>query len=296
MIIRPAVVAGQFYPDEKDELYELIHRCFTGPLGPGRFPSAQDSNATKEVSRVECILVPHAGLIYSGPVAAFSYQIAFDFFQQFKKAKEIIVIILGPNHYGIGSGVAISGADLWETPLGRLKVAKDARKIFASKSTILDIDDLAHSREHSIEVQLPFIQAMAGSRPDKISLLPISLMLQDMATALDVSKALFDLVRESDSPYLVIGSSDLTHYEPHDRAEKQDKSLLAEIAKIDVSGLYTILERKNISACGYGAIASVMQLSKKLGRKSGELLRYATSGETSGDKSSVVGYSSVHFV
>lgn len=294
-IIRPPAVAGQFYPEDKDELYELIHRCFTNPEGPGKFPSSSSGRGvSSQPSKVEFVIVPHAGYIYSGTVAAFSYKVAFDFFQQF--GEEITVIILGPNHYGIGSGVAISGADFWETPLGRVKIAKDVRKKLVKKSAMLDVDDHAHSREHSIEVQIPFIQAMMGSQIDRVSFVPVCMMLQDMETATDIANTLEAFVQESETPCLVIGSSDLTHYEPHDRAEKKDRALLEEVSKIDVSSFYTVLERKNVSACGYGAIASTMSIARKLGRKKGELLKYATSGEISGDKSSVVGYSSVHFL
>ncbi|HYB03290.1 MAG TPA: AmmeMemoRadiSam system protein B, partial [Nitrososphaerales archaeon] len=161
--IRLPVVSGQFYPSDKDELYELIHRCFTHALGPGKFPSANSISNRQEISRVECLVVPHAGYIYSGPVAAHSYRIAFNFFQKFKDEKDVTIIILGPNHYGIGSGIALSGASRWRTPLGDLKVASELGKILTSSSNIIDVDEVAHSREHSIEVQIPFLQAMGSS-------------------------------------------------------------------------------------------------------------------------------------
>jgi MEMO1 family protein len=294
-IVRPPAVAGQFYPSDKDELYELIHWSFTSSLGPGKFPTLNYALDIDHNSKFRVVVVPHAGYIYSGPVAAHSYEIVFNFFQEFRNAKDLAVVILGPNHYGLGSGVAISGADFWETPLGRVRVAKDIRKRMISESNIVDIDDLAHSREHSIEVQVPFIQAMAGSNPDRISIVPVSMMLQDIETAREVGETLYSAVRSSETPCLIIGSSDLTHYEPHDIAYRQDHFLLAEVEKINLTSFYAVLERNNISACGYGAIAAVMHLSKKFGLSKGVLLKYATSGDTSGDRSSVVGYSSVHF-
>ncbi len=177
--IRLPSVSGQFYPSDRDELHELIHRCFTHALGPGKFPSASSVLNSQEISRVECLIVPHAGFIYSGPVAAHSYRIAFDFFQKFKDEKNTTVVILGPNHYGIGSGIALSGATKWRTPLGDVKVASELGKILTLSSNIIDVDEVAHSREHSIEVQIPFVQTMGSFSSDSFSILPISLMLQD---------------------------------------------------------------------------------------------------------------------
>jgi MEMO1 family protein len=294
--IRPPAVAGQFYPSNKDELYELIHRTFTDSLGPGKFPTASSTFEENEISKIECLIVPHAGYVYSGPVAAHSYNVAFQFFRKFKNESKIIVIILGPNHYGIGSGVALSEATKWRTPLGDVKVATDMGKNLIKSSKILDIDEVAHSMEHSIEVQIPFLQAVAGSIHENFSILPISLMLQDVETAREVAEELFPLIKKEDMPFLVIGSSDLTHYEPHETASRKDHLLLEEVEKVQVSSFYTTLERRNISACGYGAVAAVMHLSHKLDKRRGKLLKYATSGETSGDMSSVVGYSAVHFI
>jgi MEMO1 family protein len=290
-------VAGQFYPNDRDELYEEIHRSFTSSIGPGRFPSISSTSRNEQkISRVECIIVPHAGYVYSGPVAAHSYKVAFDFFQKFRNEKRIIVIILGPNHYGIGSGVALSEVSSWRTPLGDVNLAKDLGKLLVSTSKIIDSDEIAHSREHSIEVQVPFIQAVAGQLISRISILPISLMLQDMETTSEISEEIRKLIEHKDEiPFLIIGSSDLTHYEPNDKASKKDHELLAEVEKLSTSSFYTVLERRNVSACGYGCISTVMQISSKLNKKKGILLKYSTSGETSGDMSSVVGYSAVHF-
>jgi MEMO1 family protein len=294
--LRLPSVSGQFYPSDKDELYELIHRCFTHELGPGKYPSGSSISNSQEISRVECLIVPHAGYIYSGPVAAHGYRIAFDFFQKFKYEKEITVVILGPNHYGIGSGIALSSASKWRTPLGDVKVASELGKILTSASNIIDVDEVAHSREHSIEVQIPFLQAMGSFFSDNFTILPISLMLQNLDSALEVGDELFSLIEDQKIPILVIGSSDLTHYEPEEQASKKDHQLLEEVCRLQMRPFYTVLEKRNISACGYGAIATVMHLAEKFKKHRGVLLKYATSGETSGDKSSVVGYSAVHFV
>jgi len=290
---RLPAVAGTFYPLDKDELFESIHRCFTHPLGPGRFP---DNNSFKkeETDRVECLVVPHAGYEFSGPVAANSYLVAHDFFKSITN-KKTTAIIVGPNHYGVGSGVALSSAATWLTPLGEVKVAGDLSKKLRENCDILDIDDIAHYKEHSIEVQLPFLQVVSKKGND-LRILPISLMLQDIETIQQIAEGLLELIKSSDGEFLVIGSSDLTHYEPHAQATKKDAQLLESVTKLDLKSFYSVLERLSISACGYGAIATVMQVAKKLGRKRGVVLKYATSGDVTGDKSSVVGYPSVQFI
>jgi AmmeMemoRadiSam system protein B len=290
---RPAAVAGQFYPSDKDELFETIHWSFTHPIGPGRFPTKNQISSKME--RVECLIVPHAGYIYSGPVAAHSYLIARDFFLTFQNRDQINIIILGPNHYGVGSGVALSPSDYWETPLGKLKMNSILRKRLSEKSSIIDLDALSHSREHSIEVQLPFLQVVGGATIGHTSFLPISLMLQDLETTKEIAEELTEIIQESDEPFLVLGSSDLTHYETAKRASAKDGKLLEEVKTMNPAAFYNSLQRLNVSACGYGAISTVMQISKLLGKKTGRVLKYATSGDTSGDVSSVVGYSSVHF-
>lgn len=284
-------MAGLFYPSNADGLFEEIHRCFTHHLGPGRFPNGKTGVSTK---RVECIIVPHAGYEYSGPVAAHSYSVAHDFFHS-NPDKKITAIIFGPNHYGIGSGVAASASRFWSTPLGKVEVDVHVVEELVAKSDLIDRDDIAHSREHSIEVQLPFLQAVSASRQD-LSIVPISLMLQDEDTARSVAEAISRVIDSTNRIFLVIGSSDLTHYEPQNTANVKDKKLLDEVHRLDTKSFYTVLERNNISSCGYGAIAVVMNIAKKIGNKEGRILKYATSGDVTGDLSSVVGYSSVHFV
>jgi MEMO1 family protein len=288
-------VAGQFYPNNSDQLYELIHRCFTNSLGPSKFPTVSNRTRSDKISEIECLIVPHAGYVYSGPIAAHSYNFAFDFLQKFKKESKIVVVILGPNHYGIGSGVSLSDSSRWQTPLGEVNVAADLEKRLVSRSAILDMDGLAHSQEHSIEVQLPFLQAVAGSLVNKISIIPISLMLQDLGTATQVASELLDLIQNEKCPFLILGSSDLTHYEPQKKASEKDHRLLAEVERVSLTSFYNVLERLNVSACGYGAIAAAIHISKMIGKQRGTVLKYATSGDTSGDQSSVVGYCSVHF-
>lgn len=250
--------------------------------------------ATTTTEAIECLIVPHAGYAYSGPVAARSYSIAHDFFVANAKEK-VIAIILGPNHYGIGSGVSVSSSKAWRTPLGDVDVEEDAARDLAKDSTIIDIDDISHSKEHSIEVQIPFLQAVSN-RTTMFSIIPISLMLQDRETASQVAESILSLTKKNKRRFLIIGSSDLTHYEPQKQANTKDLKLLEKVRQLDVGGFYTVLERENVTSCGYGAIAAVMQIAKTLGKREGVVLKYATSGDVTGDNSSVVGYSAVRFV
>jgi AmmeMemoRadiSam system protein B len=288
---RLPVVAGSFYPADKDELFETIHQCFTHRLGPGAFPS---SRSARKGFPTECLIVPHAGYDFSGPVAAHSYNVAFEFFHTAKNNAKSVIIV-GPNHYGIGSGVTISRADSWETPLGTVRVDQQLSKELQHKCELIDRDDTAHSREHSIEVQLPFLQAISGCSGNW-SFLPISLMMQDSRTATELGNAIFEFVVSHKGSFLIIGSSDLTHYENQEQAARKDSMLLRQTSALDLQGFYTVLQRENITACGYGAIATLMQIAKRLGRSRGELLKYSTSGDVTGEKSSVVGYSSMRFV
>ena len=290
--IRLPAVAGLFYPINKEDLFESVHRCFTHPLGPGRFPQNKDSEKTK-TNRVECLIVPHAGYEFSGPVAAHSYAVASSFFQA-SSDKATTVIIIGPNHYGIGSDLALSPTEYWMTPIGNVKVNVDISKELSSTCEILDNDELAHSKEHSIEVQLPFLQTVSKNKCNW-SFVPISMMLQDLDTSEQLAKAIFDVINNSEGDFLVIGSSDLTHYEPQEQATEKDLKLLEQVRNLDLAGFYRVLERHSITACGYGAIATVMNVARELGRERGVVLKYSTSGDVTDDSSSVVGYS-VRFI
>ncbi len=294
---RPPAVAGFFYPSYRQELVREIRRCFSDKkIGPGSDLADRLGQVKEEVSskqHTECFVVPHAGYMYSGPVAAHSFNKANELL--ISKSEKITAIILGPNHYGIGSGVALSPSDEWETPLGKVKVDQDLSHAIAGFSQLTDIDGIAHSREHSIEVQIPFLQFLCQEK--SLEIVPICLMMQDKETADEVSEAIYQAVRSKENErVLILGSSDLTHYEPASKASSQDGKLLEKVSAMDVISYYSVLERLNVTACGYGAIAIAMSVAKKLRRAEGKLLKYATSGDVTGDQSSVVGYSAVHFV
>ena len=279
---RAPAVSGIFYPSDPVELRKTIEQSFLDRnFGPGAV-----APPTHKHSKIYGIVSPHAGYAYSGSVAANGYQ------QIFSMNHETI-IITGPNHYGIGSGVATMRETVWKTPMGGVKVNTEFVDSI-SKDSIIDVDDFSHSRDHCLEVQLPFLQYV--KKNDNFRIVPIILMWQDIDTAKVVGKMISQTIKSEGTNALVIASSDFTHYEPNEDAHKKDQELINAILSLDVSLFYDILQRFDISACGYGAIASAMITAKELGATRGELLKYATSGDITGDTSSVVGYASIIFL
>jgi len=245
-------------------------------FGPGKIPP---SNIKKKIFGVIC---PHAGYMYSGPIACHSfYAISSD-------APELFIII-GPNHWGIGSSVATMKDCKWNTPLGDVEVDSEAAEEISHISEIIDVDYFSHTREHSLEVQIPIIQEMYSN----FKILPISMINQNKDAAKDIGLAIVKIAEKK--KVMIIGSSDFTHYEQNEFAHEQDMALIEPILKLDVKKFYDVLEDRNVSACGYGAIAATMIACKELGATKGELLKYATSGDITGDTSSVVGYGSIVF-
>ena len=280
MFTRKPAVAGQFYPADPDELSTLVDSCYTHPLGPGKKPPAPERSAD-----LVAVVSPHAGYVYSGPVAAHSYLHVSSM-----RTPELLVVV-APNHYGIGSGVSTFKDGEWETPLGRMRVDGDAAAGLADATDVVTFDPSAHRLEHSLEVQLPFLQRIYGNR---VPLLPVSLLFQDVDTAKAVAQGLVRVIRGKKT--VLVASSDLTHYEPAEEARKKDNALIGKILTMDLKGFYSTLERLNVTACGYGAIATVMEAARALGLGRVDLLKYASSGDTSGDNLQVVGYGALRFV
>jgi AmmeMemoRadiSam system protein B len=199
--------------------------------------------------------------------------------------------MIGPNHYGIGTGVAMMHDGVWETPLGQIEINQYLASEISKHSGIVNPDDFAHSRDHCLEVQIPFLQYI---KKNEFKIVPIVLILQDLETAMDIGKSIAQTTANTKT--LLIASSDFTHYETNSEAYRKDGELINAILSLDISKFYAVLERLVVSACGYGAIASVMKAVKDLGATKGELLKYATSGNITGDMNAVVGYSSIIFV
>ena len=276
MQIRTPAVAGMFYSGEKKELKKSIKDCFLHKFGPGKIPP---SDIKKKIFGVIC---PHAGYMYSGPIACHS------FYEISSNTPELFIIV-GPNHWGIGSSVATMKDCKWQTPLGEVEVDSETAEEISKIANIIEMDNFSHSREHSLEVQIPILQEMYTD----FKIVPIALINQSKKVAYQVGLAMSKIARKK--KVMIIGSSDFTHYEQNEFAHEQDIALIEPILKLDVDKFYDVLEKRNVSACGYGAIASTMIACKDLGATKGELLKYATSGDIMGDKSSVVGYGSIVF-
>ena len=278
MEVRTPAVSGTFYPDDQKELKSLIHNCFTHPIGPGKMPP------TGSDQKIYGVICPHAGFVYSGPVACHS-------FYSISSSTSKLAIITGPNHYGIGQSIASMIDASWKTPLGLMEVDSESALELRNGLDILELDSFSHSKEHSIEVQVPMLQETFSH---EMKILPVSLINQKQKTATKVGSAIAKIAQKKDA--LLIGSSDFTHYEENEFAHRQDLALIDPILKLDVDEFYKILKERHVTACGFGAIASTMIACKELGATEGKLLKYATSGDVSGDKSSVVGYASIIFV
>lgn len=276
--IRRPAVAGIFYPRDPFELNQAIERSFKDQrFGPNKLPPSGSKR------RIYGIVSPHAGYLYSSAVAA-------NGFYEVSSMEFDDVVMIGPNHYGIGTGAAIMNTGLWETPLGQVEINQELSSVISKNSEIIDLDDFAHSKDHCLEVQLPFVQYIKK----KFRIVPIILIMQDRQTADDIGRSIAQATVKTNS--LLIASSDFTHYESNSEAHRKDMELINAILSLDILKFYTTLERENVSACGYGAIASIMTAAKNLGATKGELLKYATSGDIIGDTNTVVGYSSIVFV
>ncbi|MGQ0796143.1 MAG: AmmeMemoRadiSam system protein B [Nitrosopumilaceae archaeon] len=277
MQIRTPAVAGMFYPKETHELKSAIHDCFLHDFGPGKTPPAENN---EEILGVIC---PHAGYMYSGSVATNS-------FYHISSQKPELVIVIGPNHWGIGCNVAAMKDGQWQTPLGNVEVDTESAIKLHELSKIVELDFFSHTKDHSLEVQIPMLQETYSH---KFKILPIILIDQGRNTAKEIGTAIAKIAKMKKT--IIIGSSDFTHYEENSYAYKQDKMLIEPILDLDVDKFYSVFQENQISACGYGAIASTMVACKELGASKGTLLKYATSGDVAGDKSSVVGYASIAF-
>jgi hypothetical protein len=275
--MRKTAVAGSFYAASASALRQQIEWCFTHTLGPGELPQVKEG--PRDIRGLVC---PHAGYIYSGPVAAHGFsRLASD-------GKPEVVVIISPNHHGIGASVAVSKEDKWQTPLGEIEVATKTGKQIISASRRAEWDNSAHQWEHAIEVQLPFLQYLYGSA---FQIVPITMLRQDLSTSQDLGQAIATVLKDTNG--LIIASSDFTHYEPQATAEKKDGLALEAILNFEPKRLVEVVSSYDITMCGPGPVMSMLIATQILGAKKADLLRYATSGNITGNYSQVVGYASV---
>ena len=267
-MIRKAAVAGLFYPDSKEGIDAQI----------GRLNAQVPENPVDAFG----VVVPHAGYRYSGSVAA-------KVFASIKMAKT--VIILGPNHRGEGASglppkVAIVTKGEWEIPGGIATIDEKLASLILEESDVVEEDSVAHDGEHSLEVQIPLIRHYHGD----VDIVPLILSGLTADEVIKLSSDIYRAIKRYGKKSTLVASTDFSHYVPHETATIQDQKAINEILKLDGRGLLEIVKNERISMCGYNPVATVIETCKMLGATKAWLVEYATSGETSGDLSSVVGY------
>lgn len=274
MAIRRPAVAGAFYDASPEKLRKQIQDSFNHELGPGRIPEKVNEQG------IVSVVCPHAGYVYSGPCAAHSYLALGE------QSPPDTVIVLGPNHTGWGTPVSMMSEGLWKTPLGDVSIDTETAKDILEVSDIARSDESAFIREHSIEVQLPFLQFIYP----KFNFVPICMGYQDLETSIDIGKAIFEASK--DKKVIVVASSDLNHQEPQERTKKLDQYVLDAIREMDEKQLQESVQKHRISTCGYGPISATLVYSKLKEASNSVILSHYTSGDIIGDYSMVVGYAS----
>lgn len=274
--MRQPAVAGSFYPGT--------------PLGLKQAVLEFLLEAKKRVKSREAYagVCPHAGYVYSGFTAAHTFASISNLTKP-----NLTVVFFGPNHTGVGTPISISQDD-WLTPLGVAQCDKELSKEIQKNSKHIQFDESAHKGEHSIEVQLPFLQITNPSA----RFVAICMGDQSTDSAKDVADAVFKSLKSSAAKgkeIVVIASSDFTHYESADSAQKKDTPAISKITKLEADSFNDYVESNNLTICGHAPIAAAAMYAKKCGAKQAELIRYTNSGEASGDYDQVVAYASIGF-
>lgn len=269
--VRPSAVAGSWYPATEARLSAAVDAHLA-------------SAALDEVARCpRAIIAPHAGLMYSGPVAAYAYTLV-------RQCRYTAAVLVGPSHFVGFQGVSIWPRGEWGTPLGAVKVADSLADALAAESRAIIEHPAAHGREHSLEMQLPFVARLLPGVP----IVPLVMGHQQRETAMALGDALARAITShrtrNPGDILLVASSDLSHYEDAATASRLDAVVVRHVEALDADGLMDALEREPRHACGGGPMVSVLRAAALLGGTRARVLRYADSGDVSGDKSSVVGY------
>lgn len=267
-MIRPPLVAGRFYPARKEPLlHDLAEYCTPRP---------------KDVRAAAC-LVPHAGYMYSGGVAGAVYA-ALDLPRRF--------VILAPDHFGRGGDIGLHPATAWDTPLGRANLDTALATRILETFSQCQIDERGHA-EHSLEVQLPFLQYLLP----EFTLVPIAIGTGDPTTLIALGEALAALIAEEPEAVMIVASSDMNHYESDAVTRRKDHLAIDAMLALDAMRLYETLRREKVSMCGYGPAIAAITAARRLGSREARLVRYATSGDAHGaDRDRVVGYAGMVFV
>ncbi|HYH00639.1 MAG TPA: AmmeMemoRadiSam system protein B [Terriglobales bacterium] len=263
--VRTAAVAGQFYPHSADTLLADI-REYTAPEG-------------NRIRAVGCV-VPHAGYIYSGHVAGAVYA---------RLELPTRFIILCPNHTGLGTPLSIMSQGAWLTPLGEAPIDTDLASLLKEECDLLIEDPLAHRNEHAIEVQVPFLQALVPS----FTFVPVTVGTSRFDALEQLGRTIGVAIRHESERILVIASSDMNHYESDSVTRIKDRRAIDPILALDPRGLWEAVTRHNITMCGFGPTVAMLTAASELGATEATLIKYATSGDVSGDRDMVVGYAGI---
>ncbi len=265
IVIRQPSVSGKFYPSSKKGLKDQIKSMACQGVVP------RDALG---------IVAPHAGYIYSGPVAC-------ELFSSVEITDS--VIILGPNHTGAGRPAAIYASGSWSTPLGDIAIDEEISEAICTKTKLIEKDISAHIHEHSLEVQIPIMQYFRAD----FRIVPIVLSGSSLKDYQKIAHALANVISDFNKRILIVASSDMTHYEPQETAYKKDNLAIDAILELDEKLLIERVARHGITMCGYVPVAVMIACVKVLGAKTAKLLRYATSGDITGDREAVVGYAGI---
>ena len=263
---RHPAVAGQFYPRNPHELLNDIR--------------SYELADAKPLPALGCV-VPHAGYMYSGHVAGAVYA-HLDLPSR--------VILMCPNHTGVGAPLAMMSEGEWETPLGSVQIDGEIAGELKRRMPLLSEDPSAHRSEHAAEVQLPFLQARLGG---KLSFVPIAVGTGRFEALSLLGQALADSIAALEERVLIIASSDMNHYEPDVITREKDAQAIGRILGLDARGLYEVVTTEKITMCGFGPTVAMLTAAKQLGATGAELIKYATSGDVSGDRDMVVGYAGI---
>ncbi len=270
--VREPAVSGMFYPDNPTKLRKDIETY----LGNAAVPDRKEN--------VVGIISPHAGYMYSGQVAAYG-------FRMIAKKQYDTVILLGPSHRAYFEGVALWDRGCFETPLGKIDIDEETAREIVNIGGIIKPNMDTHREEHSLEVQLPFLQSVL----DNFKIIPLIMGIQTSSACKKLVQSISQVLQASKKKFLIVGSTDLSHYYPYADAKKLDDVIVGHLGSFNIPGMVKDIETGKTEACGAGPIIATMMLSEKLGAEHGTVLKYANSGDVSGDRSGVVGYVSAVF-
>lgn len=267
--VRSPAVAGRFYPGRQQALLREVD-------GYLKIESPDE----KPVDAAIGCMVPHAGYKYSGHVAGAVFRLL---------PARSRYVILGPNHWGRGAPLALMSSGNWLTPLGEVSLDSELARSISKDCPKVVEDAEAHASEHSLEVQIPFLQRHAGN----FTFVPVAIGMAGYSDLERLGKAIAGAATRSKEPALIIASSDLNHYEPDNITREKDEKAIGKILQLDPEGLMETIRDENISMCGYAPTVAMLIAAKELGAHEAQLIRHATSADAGGDPDSVVGYAGI---